>query len=215
MTTLKQLSEQVKRLLTGNPSYNMEITTSEIKLMVVQVISSLLKVQKAQIFAQAGDDIPPSATIATYDNIAVQSYGTFRSISILPAYPMALAMNMGVWQISDINNPDSPFIPLQSGQWGIANPLQNQSYLAGLIGYENEGLNIIYTTDITKRTPYPITKVRVKLLVTDPTLLKDTDLLPIPQDMEGDVIRQVFQLMALEPVQEHYDNGKDERRPIR
>ncbi|MGH7239744.1 MAG: hypothetical protein ACREHG_06715 [Candidatus Saccharimonadales bacterium] len=212
MTTISKISEQIKRLLSGNPSYNIEISNSEIKLLVVQVTNSILRVEKASNL-QMGDIFPPSAVIATYDSIQVKSYGT-RSISILPAYPLSLPKNMGVWQVADMTSPDTLFIPLLSGQWGVAKTMNYLPSLSGIIGYENEGLNIIYITDITKKYPNPVALVRIKLLISDVSGLGDYDLLPITPEMEVEVIKSVFQLLVNEPVYTHFDDGKDPRQPV-
>lgn len=211
MTTLSKISEQVKRMLSGNPSYNIEISGTEIKLLVVQVINQLLRTERFTSQVQLWDNFPSGVYIATYHNIPVITYGQ-RSMSILPAYPLSLPKNMGLWQVSDENNPDRLFIPLLSGQWGIASPMDYLPSVSGIISYENEGLDIIYTSDLTKLYPNPVNNVRVKLLISDISSLTDYDLLPIPPEMEGQVIKSALSLIVAQPVYEHYDDGKDPRR---
>jgi len=211
MITLSAMSSIIQRRLSGgNVSYNLEITSKDIKRLIVQVVAKMLKMETPGNFA-FGDMFPPSTMIATYNNIAVASYGTQRSISEMPAFPISLPKTMGVWQVADMNNPDRLFIPLQSGEWGIINQMDYLPQMSGNIAYETEGQNVIYTTDITKNYPNPVIAVRMKLLVTDVSTLTDWDLLPIPQDMEGDVILTVYQMVAGEPVGTHDDSGKDPR----
>jgi hypothetical protein len=79
--------------------------------------------------------------------------------------------------------------------------------LLGQIGYEVDGLNVVYTSDI-RNAPASITSVCMKLLVTDPTTLGDYDILPIPADMEQDVITQVIQtLSTYQPKDDSVDNS--------
>lgn len=213
MTTLNKLSEQIERLLGGNPSYLMEITSTEIKEMIRQTIATRLKLEMLSVNTSMGDNFPPLCMIATYDNIAVVSYGK-RSKSVLPAFPISLPMNQGVWQVSDENNPDRLFIPLQSGQWGVSNSMDYLPEFSGNTGFEVEGLNIIYTTDITKTAINPVKSVRVKLLVSDLSSLGDYDLLPIGEDMESDIIKSVYAMIINEPVTVHKDDGSDPRQPV-
>lgn len=215
MTTISKISEQVKRLLTGNPSYNIEISSTEIKLLVVQVVNQMLKTEKITTLSQMGDKFPAGVMIATYNKIAVTSYGNGRAISVLPAYPLSLVKGSGVWQVSDMNFPDRLFIPVQSGQWGVANTMNYLPQLSGIIGYENEGLDIIYTTDITTKYPNPVVLVRIKLLISDISGLGDYDLLPVAPEMEAQVIQQVFSLLIHEVPQLHFDDGRDSRQPVR
>ncbi len=215
MITISAMSSIIQRRLSGgNVSYNLEITSKDIKGLIVQVVAKMLKMEVPGNFA-FGDMFPPSTMIATYNSIAVTTYGTQRSISALPAYPISLPKTMGVWQVADMNNPDNLFIPLQSGQWGIINQMDYLPQMSGNTAYETEGLNIIYTTDITKNSPNPIVSVRIKLLVTDVRELGDWDLLPIPQDMEADVINTVYAMVAPTPVETHIDDGQDLRPPVK
>lgn len=210
MTTTGQITAQIKRLLVGNPSYNIEIKNVEIKTLVVQTINAALKTEKLSSYTSLWDNIPNGVMIATYSNIHVQSYGK-RSLSTLPCYPINLPKNMGIWNVSDENFPDIPFIPISSGRWGIVNTMSYLPNLSGLIGYENEGLNIIYTSDITKKYPSPVTGVRVKLLISDISTLTEDDFLPIPADMEASIINQVFNTIIHEPIYTHFNDGKDPR----
>lgn len=208
MTTLSKIVEQVKRLMTANPSINFSLTDSEIKLFVVQVLNKALKTERFNLRLPEGDYYPDSTLIAVYDNQQVVKYGAMRSSTLLPAYPLSLPKNMGVWEVSDMNNPDIAFIPLDSGVWSIMRSINPINVLQGQIGYEVVGRQIIYTQNLLMAAP-AITKVRVKLLIVDLANLDNFQTLPIPPDMESGVIMQVFQIMQLQPNVDKVDNRAD------
>lgn len=206
MTTLGKISEQIKRLMAANPSSSFPITGTEIKLCVTQVLNNILKTERLKIRLPDDDFYPDAVMISEYDNIPVVKCGTNRSSSELPVYPLSLPKNIGVWEIADMNKPDVPFIPLNTGVWSIIRSLNPINTLAGQVGFEVSGRNIIYTTNILMNVPVPITKVRMKLLIVDINNLNEYQTLPIPPDMEQEVILQTFNILSLQPNRLTVDN---------
>jgi hypothetical protein len=111
--------------------------------------------------------------------------------------PLKLPRGIGVYQIFDPANMDCPFIPLEMGQWGLlkTQPLINN--LLGQVGYEWYGMDIIYTSDLTQPSPVEVT---MRLVVLDISQYSDYDILPLPSDMQWDVIQEVVKMFAAEPV---------------
>lgn len=209
-STKYAISEQVVRLLSGGDiPVATKVEIDEVKIAVAQVINKLLKMEYLQVNIPSAELIPNGASIATYTGITVTQDGT-RSKSTLPAMPLKLPRGIGVYQIFDPANMDCPFIPLEMGHWGLlkSQPLIND--LLGQTGYEWYGMDIIYTKDLTQPSPIEVT---MRLVVLDINQYSDYDILPIPADMEWDVIQEVYKLFSTEPIADKLvDPGVNEQR---
>jgi hypothetical protein len=197
-TTKYKIAEQAVRILNGGEiPVASKVKINEAKLAVEQVLNKMLKMEYLNVNVPSGELIPNGASIATYEGITVEQYGTSRSKSVLPAMPLKLPRGIGVYQIFDPENMDCPFIPLEMGQFGLlkSQPLINN--LLGQVGYEWYGTDIIYTSDLTQ--PDPIT-VTIRLVVLDMSQYSDYDILPLPADMEWDAVQEVVKLFAAEPI---------------
>lgn len=196
-STKYRIAEQVVRLLSGgNIPTAAKVKLPEVKIAIEQVLNKMLKMEYLSLNIPTAEAIPNGASVATYEGIVVTQYGT-RSKSTLPAMPLKLPRGIGVYQIFDPANMDCPFIPLEMGQFGLlkSQPLINN--LLGQVGYEWYGMDIVYTTDLTQPDPINLT---MRLVVLDISQYSDYDILPIPADMEFDVIQEVYKLFATEPV---------------
>ena len=211
-TTKYRIAEQIQRKLEGgNAAAASKFHIEEIKIAVEQCLNRILKMEYLNINIPMGELIPNGASIATYENIPVVAYGDV-SKSTLPAYPLKLPRGIGVYQIFDPANMDCPFIPLEMGQKGLLStqPLIND--LLNQVGYEWYGNDIIYTRDLTQ--PAPIT-VTIRLVVLDISQYDDWTILPVPSDMELQVIDEVFKLFINSPVADKtVDPGRNEQRNI-
>lgn len=211
-TTKYKLAEQVVRLLNGGEiPVSTKVKINEAKLAVEQVLNKLLKMEYLNVNIPSYEMIPNGASVATYEGIEVIQYGT-RSKSTLPAMPLKLPRGIGVYQIFDPANPDCPFIPLEMGQLGLlkSQPLINN--LLGQVGYEWYGTDIIYTTDLTQPDPIEVT---MRLVVLDISQYSDYDILPVPADMEWDIVQEVYKLFATEPVADKLvDSGVNEQKGV-
>lgn len=211
-TTKYRLAEQICRLLNGGEvPVATKVKINEAKLAVEQVLNKMLKMEYLNLNIPSFEMIPNGASVATYENITVEQYGT-RSKSTLPAMPLKLPRGIGVYQIFDPANTDCPFIPLEMGQMGLLSTQPLINNLLGQVGYEWYGMDIIYTTDLTQ--PAPIT-VTMRLVVMDISQYSDYDILPIPADMEWDVINEAYKLFATEPVADKLvDSGANEQKGV-
>ena len=186
MTNKRRISEAVLRQLNGgNPKGSSKFKEPEVKITICQVIAELLKLETVNLNLPFGS-APPHAMVATYDDVAVTAIDDKYCKITLPAQPISLPMQMGVWLV--YRDMDCPFIPVQPGQMHLAvgSKHTNVSAMIGdkLIPYEPQGkiLKVRRSKDDIGDT------VTVQLLVIDPDTITDSDMLPLPQDLENQVI---------------------------
>lgn len=211
-TTKYKIAEQVVRILNGGEIASAsKVKINEAKIAVEQCINKMLKMEYLSTNVPLGEVIPNGASIATYEDIEVVQYGT-RSKSTLPAMPIKLPRGLGVYQIFDPANMDCPFIPLEMGQKGLLSTQPLISGLLGQVGYEWYGNQIIYTSDLTQPTAIEVT---VRLVVLDASQYSDWDVLPVPAEMEFEVVQEVVRMFAGEPVSDKLvDPGRNEQSNI-
>lgn len=197
-TTIYRLAEECQLLLSGGATSGaFNPTINELKIAVAQVANSLFKVEHFQVNAGMGETIPNGAALGLYEDIAVTQYGLV-SKATLPCKPLKLPRNMGIFSVFPTNYPSKEFIPLQMGQANMLNsqPLLND--LLGKIGYENFGLDLIFTKDLTLVGPVPT--ISVRLAIMDFSVYSDFDVIPVPADQEWEIKKQVVALYATNPI---------------
>ena len=200
-TTKNKLSEQVQRLYArfidkDNPSDVIDLR--EIKLIVEQSINKVLKIQVADSFKAGMYDVPRCNLIEYTCATTSESLNSRASIT-LPAIPLTLPMDMGIWSISAIGSARTPYIPIPSQDvlvFGNISDGTNLSYLEGQVGYYVQGKLIYFTKDITQTANGNVTSVKVNLLVSDFSVLNDDDLLPISPEVESAVIADSLQTVS-------------------
>lgn len=195
-TTKYKIAEQVILMLTGsNPGVANNYDMGAIKTAIEQRINTMLKMEYFPMVGAFNENIPNGASVATYDNISVSSSGISSATAILPAMPVRLPRSIGVFQII---NPETgiEYIPLEMGQRSLlqSQPLIND--IMGQVGYEVYGKNIVFSKNIAQ---LGVPVVTIRLVVLDMSQYDDWDLLPIPADMESQVIEQVYKLFMTQP----------------
>lgn len=194
--TKRGLAEQIIRIIKGsdNPLAS-SIEFPEVFLLIGQVVNKLLKIEA---YTQMNEgDIPPNGlALATYDNQAVSAYKTDYSKVTLPAVPVRLPKNMGVFHISKTDDPFNPFIPIPSGMFGMIRGEAMISDLLGQIGYEVNGNQVIFTKNLLAESP-AVSEVLIRLVVLDVSQLTEYDPLPIPADFEIQVITGVLEILGI------------------
>lgn len=203
-TTLYKISEQILRLLDGNPRASGRTHINEIKLLVGQVANSLLKADHFNVNTPEGDTIPNNCMVYTYDNIAVTTYKD-KSKCTLPFIPISLPRNMGVLHVAPSDAIDEPFIPIPTSLFGIVAPQRLLGELSGLVGYEVVGKDVIFTEDITA----DVEEVYMRLVGLDVSQLGDFDMLPLSSDMEAQVIETVYKLLVGVPEMDRTADSND------
>lgn len=200
-TTKKKLAEGIQRIYAryaDKENIDRSIDSREIKIIIEQAMNRILKAQTFERFRDGYIDIP-RCNVIKYTGLTVTADGT-RSYTTLPAIPISLPMDMGVWQINPTSAPHSAYIPIAAQDWAVMgvsylNGNQtdgiNTSYLEQQTGYYVEGKRIYFTSDISAVT------VDVHLLVSDLSQLGDNDVLPLSPEYELDVIQEVFRTLGL------------------
>jgi hypothetical protein len=199
MATKKTLENQIMRKLnSGDPPAGSSFHPLEIQEAIKQQINLLLKTEHFNVTLPSGETIPDGCVLATYEDIAVTQWNDV-SKSTLPAIPLKLPRNMGVFHIGKPEDAFSGFIPMKMGVFSQLNQQRLINDLTGLIGYELRGKEVVYTKDLTTETP-AINTVTMRLIVSDFSLYTDYELLPIDADMEAQIIEAVYNQFAPQPL---------------
>ena len=193
MATKYLLAEQVMlRLQGGRPDLANRTDIRDLILAVGQAVNELIKAQYYAGTLPSGETIPDGCVLATYEDVAVTQWKK-TSRSQLPAMPVNLPRNMGVFAISKNDDPYCVFIPAQAGQLAMVQSQKMMSDLAGHYAYETYGNYVEYNKNLIADN---IDKVMMRLVVKDVLALDDHDVLPIPADFEAMVVDTVFKRFA-------------------
>lgn len=219
VVTIYRLAESCLSLIEGgDPAAASSLTFNEIKIACGNVINQLLKTEYFSVNVASRESIPNGLCLGLYENIQVFSYNG-KSKATLPIKPIKLPRNMGIWGIypkyDEISyyDFDKEFIPLQMGQGSLAKsqPLIND--LLGQIGYENYGMDIIFTKDI--KTMYPDITLAMRLVIMDINLYSDWDPLPVLPEQEWQIIQEVYKLYSTQAIPDKIvDPTVDEQKGI-
>jgi len=205
VVTIYRLAESCLSLIEGGDmAEGSSLSFNEVKIACGNVINQLLKTEYFTINGKMGETIPNGTTLGLYENIPVVSYNG-KSKASLPIKPMKLPRNMGIWAIYPKYNPtdvgydlDKEFIPLQMGQGGLIKSQPLVSDLLGQVGYENFGMDLIFTKDL--KAIYPNITLAMRLAIMDISLYSDHDPLPILPEQEWQVIQEVFKIYSAQPI---------------
>lgn len=128
------------------------------------------------------------------------------AVATLPTQPISLPRGMGVWRVYRESAPNDPFIPISSQVTAIANNVTHTN-LSGILGALT-AYEYINNTTIRFNQPASVigATVSMQLLVVDYASTPDA-LLPIPADMEADIIAETIALLRQQPP---LDNNNDE-----
>lgn len=215
MVTKARLAEEILLLLSGGRiGIATKFHINEIKISLCQVCNQLLKMEYMNTNTPLGEFIPNGAAIATYPNILVTQWSN-TSKAVLPAMPIRLPRNMGVYQIFPQSDYFTEFIPMQLGEASIIRSQGLVSTLSGYTGYEVAGLDVIFTQDLT--TPNVPVYVTIRLVVLDFSQYSDYDPLPLPPEMEWQIKQEVYKLYMNEQIPDKLiDPGvKEGKTPLR
>jgi hypothetical protein len=193
MTTKNILAEQIQRLYArfiDKDNVSDVIDLREVKLLLVQSINKILKLQVSESF-KAGQVDVPKCSLLEYTCAVTSESGNNRSYITLPAIPLTLPLDMGIWSIAASNAALTPYIPIPA-QDIIVFQGTNVSALEQQVGYYIQGKKVYFTKDITLSANGSISSVVVNLLVSDFSQIADNDLLPISPEVESVIIEDVL-----------------------
>jgi hypothetical protein len=197
MTTKNVLSEQIQRIYArfiDKENLSDVIDTREINLLMNQSINKVLKLQVADSFKAGLVDVP-KCNLLEYTCAVTADAGNNRSYITLPAIPLTLPMDMGIWSIAAATGAMTPYIPIPA-QDVLVFQGANLSYLEGKIGYYLQGKRVYFTKNITLTANGTVTSVIVNLLVIDFSQIGDNDVLPISPEVESAIIDDVLQTIS-------------------
>lgn len=210
-TSRMKISEQCLLWLNGGrlpDAANVHIY--EIRELVNQIGNKLLKLQFVENM-NLGENIPNGLAIAEYNNMPIVKYNNV-SKSVLPAYPIKLPMNMGLYEIFATGDVTSTFIPLQQGDIAMLASMPLLNAIFPYTGYELRGMNVVYSKDLTNNGQSSPT-VTIRLVVLDFSQYGDTDILPIDASQEYDIITEVCKFYGAEPPPDKIDDpGNSDQR---
>lgn len=197
-TTKYILSEQIQRIYSrfiDKNNVSDAIDLREIKLLVNQSINKVLKLQVAESFKAGLVDVP-KCNLMEYTCAVTSDSANNRAYITLPAIPITLPMDMGIWSIAAPTAAMTPYIPIPA-QDVLVFQGTNVSALEQQIGYYVQGKLIYFTKDITLSANGSISTVKVNLLVSDFSALNDNDLLPISPEVETTIMEDVLNTLGL------------------
>ena len=96
------------------------------------------------------------------------------------------------WEANGYYELDKEFIPLEMGQGGLLKSQRLISDLLGQIGYERFGEKLIFTKDLKGISQDVVLAMR--LVILDIDKYDDWTMLPIPPEMEFDVVNEVVKM---------------------
>jgi hypothetical protein len=191
------IAEQIQRIYArflDKENLSDVIDTREINLLMNQSINKVLKLQVADSFKAGLVDVP-KCNLLEYTCAVTADAGNNRSYITLPAIPLTLPMDMGIWSISAATGAMTPYIPIPA-QDVLVFQGANLSYLEGKIGYYLQGKRVYFTKNITLTANGTVTSVIVNLLVMDFSQIGDNDVLPISPEVESAIIDDVLQTIS-------------------
>jgi hypothetical protein len=191
------LAEQIQRLYArfldkDNPSDVIDLR--EVLLLINQSINKVLKLQVAESFKAGMVDVP-KCNLIEYTCPVTADSGNNRAYITLPAVPLTLPMDMGIWSIAGATGAMTPYIPIPA-QDVLVFQGANLSYLEGKIGYYLQGSRVYFTKNITLSANGTVTSVVVNLLIMDISKFTDNDMLPISPEVESAIIDDVLQTIS-------------------
>lgn len=191
------LAEQIQRLYArfldkDNPSDVIDLR--EVLLLVSQSINKVLKLQVAESFKAGMVDVP-KCNLIEYTCPVTADSGNNRAYITLPAVPLTLPMDMGIWSIAAATGAMTPYIPIPA-QDVLVFQGANLSYLEGKTGYYLQGSKVYFTKNITLSANGTVTSVVVNLLTMDFSKFTDNDMLPISPEVESAIIDDVLQTIS-------------------
>lgn len=196
MATRLSLAEQIQRLykraIGSEESAKDAIDRRELYPIIHQVTNELIGavMQEAQ---KVGGITVPSSIVATYSAIGVSTENG-RYYATIPVYPLMLPRNLGVYSIvPQTGSPlmdGSPYIPITQEDWDLlsVSDINDSGMLEGQTAFYVEGRKAFFTKQ-------PTSYVKMKLLISDPSLIGDNDPYPITPEIEAALINRVLDIL--------------------
>lgn len=197
-TNYNILSEEISRAYSrgiNREDISPRLDKREIKVYIIQAINLLIKAEVANI-GEIPDAVLGDYTVTPTETACLWS-------ASMPAYPVNLPKNQGIWRVYPSGCPWKAYVPIKAGDFDIAQGTPTE-FLEGIVGYYQMGTKICFTKQ-------PSETVTLKLVVNDPAIISDTDILPMPAEMESLVIDEVLRRISAGQLSQYELNGKSEQ----
>jgi hypothetical protein len=155
----------------------------------------------------AGTDSITFVSVDLYE-LTTDTQSDLQATATLPAQPINLPRGMGVWRIYSEKNPSVSWIPIQSGSTFMLDGMIDDS-IDLLNTYEYFDNKTIYFNSTVAQMP---SDMKVQMIIVDPEQISETDLLPIPADMEEDVITDVLRVVGMNQQEDNLNDGNPNNR---
>ena len=196
MSTKRILGEQILyRYYGGYIDTKGPIQLEDVYKAIEQKVNSLFKLRHFDTTLPSGETIPDNLCIAVYENNAVTSLNNGKSKCTLPATPISLPKNVGIYQVYNPDYPDFAFIPIQKGQRSLLRTDSLLNDMLGQITYEPSNTELLFSKDLLLQD---CPNVTIELCIMQISQYSETDRLPIPADFEQTIIDEIVE--ALMPV---------------
>jgi hypothetical protein len=114
LVTKQYLYETVSALLEGgSPSVGKKFEPRTVQAFLQQAINRKLKTEYMTVTLPGDETIPEGLVLACYNDIPVTQYKNTLSRAVLPAMPINLRRNMGVFFVGPATGGNIPTIPVQ------------------------------------------------------------------------------------------------------
>ena len=199
--TKKQLAEQTLRIIQGGSVRDdAEIDIREIMMNIEQERDKLIKVDLFQSISMGEYNVNGSF-ISTYIADIKNDEEKDLKYSDVPVTPISLPNDIGMFQISYVQDQFNTFVRIPNGAMGLYNGL-NSGKLLGRVGYFVES-SLNYSNDIASGTrvyynniPDCDKDVLLKVVATSGDIGEDEPF-PIAPEMESTIIRSVVELYSV------------------
>lgn len=196
MTTKFQLAEQILRVLNGGDvSRDSSITYQEVALAVSQARDKFVR---EDIWARkaVGDDSINAEYLSRYCLDLECDLKTDEYYVTLPARPINLERNKGVYRVSYIGDQSNSFVPGSTGALSLYTGLDAEVPSGRKVYYVEE--DKIYFTGVKKKDGL---KQILVVMIASSSEIDDEDPFPVPADKELDIVDFVIRLYAPQKAQ--------------
>ena len=202
----EQIQLQFKRATGIKDDAKNSIDRREIFPLINQVANELLGTV-IQAGVKSGGIQIPSGTLATYGNCTTDIENG-RYFVTIPVYPMSLPRNIGVYSIVPQSGSPlldgTPYIPITQEDWDLLSiaDINDSGMLEGQTAFYVEGKKAFFTKQ-------PTSAVKIKLVISDPNLIGDSDPYPVTPEIETAIIERVLAILKSNTINQIQPNPQD------
>ena len=202
--TKRKLAEQALRIIQGGAIRDdSEIDIREVMMNIEQERDKLVRQELFQLL-QMGEGYISGSFITSY-NVSVETDNIKdMCFSKIPVTPLSLPNDMGIVQVSFIQDQYNPFVRMSTGQLGLYHGMPSEEAF-GRIGFfiENslefsqestQGTKIFYNKGMKKKDCDKEILIKVVAVSED---IEPDDVFPVAPEMQAVIIRNVVELYSV------------------